>query len=235
MRAGGSGEKKPSFNVFFRGPNSAVPMRTMVAPSSMATSRSCDMPIDRCCKSVRLRQRAQPREIRARRLGVVGPGRHGHQPQQPQMRAAANGFHQRRHFSGAAPALASSADSFTSIITSSVLLLRIQAPRQLRRIHGLDHVENLGGILRFVGLQMADQMESRAGAIRLARRAWLRTPARSSRRIRGVPSRRLLESATAGNFLVTASKVMSSRLRPARAAAFAIRVSTCSSFSLSTG
>src|ERR1051326_4964996 len=28
------------FQIFLRGPNNAVPMRTMVAPSSMATSRS---------------------------------------------------------------------------------------------------------------------------------------------------------------------------------------------------
>ena len=40
--------KKTKLQTFFRGPNNAVPMRTMVAPSSMATSRSCDMPIDRC-------------------------------------------------------------------------------------------------------------------------------------------------------------------------------------------
>ena len=36
---------------FFRFPNSAVPMRTKVAPSSIATSKSCDMPMERCGSS----------------------------------------------------------------------------------------------------------------------------------------------------------------------------------------
>ncbi len=47
---------------FLRGPNSAVPTRTMVAPSWMATSRSCDIPIERCrkpCCSARSRSRTK--------------------------------------------------------------------------------------------------------------------------------------------------------------------------------
>src|SRR5258708_35677175 len=42
--------EKANLQSFFRGPNNAVPMRTMVAPSSIATSRSCDIPIDNCVK-----------------------------------------------------------------------------------------------------------------------------------------------------------------------------------------
>jgi hypothetical protein len=36
------------FHGLRRFPNSAVPTRTMVAPSSMAASRSCDMPMESC-------------------------------------------------------------------------------------------------------------------------------------------------------------------------------------------
>ncbi len=39
--------EKPDLQTFSRGPNKAVPMRTMVAPSSIATSRSCDIPMER--------------------------------------------------------------------------------------------------------------------------------------------------------------------------------------------
>jgi len=45
---GGQRGEKSDLQSFFRGPNSAVPMRTMVAPSSIAASRSCDIPIDNC-------------------------------------------------------------------------------------------------------------------------------------------------------------------------------------------
>ncbi len=47
--AGGRGRqrgKKPGPHAFGRRPNRAVPTRTIVAPSSIPTSRSCDMPID---------------------------------------------------------------------------------------------------------------------------------------------------------------------------------------------
>ena len=39
--------EESDFHGFFRGPNSAVPTRTWVAPSSTATSRSCDIPMER--------------------------------------------------------------------------------------------------------------------------------------------------------------------------------------------
>jgi hypothetical protein len=38
----------PTFMACGRFPNSAVPTRTMVAPSSMAASKSCDIPIESC-------------------------------------------------------------------------------------------------------------------------------------------------------------------------------------------
>lgn len=38
-------ERDRSFSYFLR-PNKAVPTRTCVAPSSMAASRSCDMPME---------------------------------------------------------------------------------------------------------------------------------------------------------------------------------------------
>ena len=56
----------------------------------MAASRSCDIPMESCgspCCSASSRRRA---EIRAARLlRVVGPRRHSHQAQQPQVRARA--------------------------------------------------------------------------------------------------------------------------------------------------
>ena len=41
----------------------------------------------------------------------------------------------------------------------------IQTPRELRRIHGLNYGEQFRRLLCLVGLQMADQMETRAGEI----------------------------------------------------------------------
>ncbi len=48
---------------------------------------------------------------------------------------------------------------------ASLPRVRVQTPRDLGRIHGLDDVENFGRFLRFVGLQMADEVVAGAGAI----------------------------------------------------------------------
>src|SRR6516164_8396677 len=52
---------------FLRLPNSAVPTLTQVAPSSMATSKSCDIPIESCgnpcCSAKRHRRRKYSREF----------------------------------------------------------------------------------------------------------------------------------------------------------------------------
>ena len=58
-----------------RGPNSAVPTRTMVAPSATATSRSSVMPIDRSARPRSSRQAGAAR--RERGAGPVGVARRG--------------------------------------------------------------------------------------------------------------------------------------------------------------
>src|SRR5205807_7441296 len=45
-RRGWQRRKKSDGQSFLRGPNSAVPTRTCVEPSSIAASRSCDIPMD---------------------------------------------------------------------------------------------------------------------------------------------------------------------------------------------
>ncbi len=134
---------------FRRGPNSAVPTRTIVAPSSMAASRSCDMPIDKLGQPVLLGQhraaarnkaatsRRRPTTAASSSIPADGDSRSRESPPPAPATSA-----------GSAPALASSADSFTSTMTSSGFPLVIQPPGQLWRIDGLDHVENLGGFLR---------------------------------------------------------------------------------------
>ena len=54
-------------------------MRTQVAPSSMATSRSFDMPIESSGTPKLSRQFAQPGEIRTRQFGILRPRRNRHQ------------------------------------------------------------------------------------------------------------------------------------------------------------
>ena len=76
-------------------PKIAVPTRTIVAPSSTATSKSWLMPIDSSrpasspSRRARSRERAQPPEERAAPLGVVEVGRQHHQAIDAQARRAA--------------------------------------------------------------------------------------------------------------------------------------------------
>ena len=95
-----------------RRPNSAVPTRTIVAPSAIAASRSSDMPIDSVSTSspslrAAVEQLAHPRELRPLQRRVVAGRRDRHQPAQPQPRQAANQAGQRERLRRRAAALAS--------------------------------------------------------------------------------------------------------------------------------
>ena len=82
-------------------PNSAVPTRTSVAPSSMAISKSWDMPIESAGRisgpiwaRTASRNSRRRREVGLRFLGIVEIGRHTHQAAQFQVRQTHDGFDQ---------------------------------------------------------------------------------------------------------------------------------------------
>ncbi len=110
---------RPSLFLSGFGPNNAVPTRTIVAPSSMATSRSCDIPMERCCRpfwTASSRKRAKYGRDRSASSDhggiVINPNNRkcGH----PRIASTSAGTSP-----GAAPALAGSVDNFTSISTES--------------------------------------------------------------------------------------------------------------------
>src|ERR1035441_7110707 len=100
-------------------PNKAVPMRTQVEPSSMAVSRSCDMPMESCVKPCN-----SPSSRRRRKIsrGASGSSDQGGMVIRPVRRrlghwrtAAINSGRS----AGRAPLLASSTESLTSSMMSS--------------------------------------------------------------------------------------------------------------------
>ena len=77
-----------------RSPKIAVPTRTMVAPSAIAASRSCDIPIESSGSIARHRAVfARPEDRRSKgraRCGIVVMRRHRHDPAQYERRAGSH-------------------------------------------------------------------------------------------------------------------------------------------------
>ena len=118
---------------------------------------------------MRRRQLPQPRKVGPRSLGVLIPRRHRHQPGQPQLRAGANRLHQRRQLRRVAAVLGVLFRELHFNHHFHRLAALVEPPRQLGRIHRLHHIEQLGRFLRFVRLQMADQVKPRPGERRQQR------------------------------------------------------------------
>ena len=78
-----------------RGPKIAVPTRTMVAPSSIATSKSPLIPIEQCSRPDCVAQLAEPLEPGPRRLRALRRGRDAHEPAHVEVAAARHGVEQR--------------------------------------------------------------------------------------------------------------------------------------------
>ena len=109
----------------YRAPKSAVPMRTSVAPSAMADSKSPLIPID-SVSSLRppafrsVKRRSQAREHRTLRGGVGLRRRHAHQAPQAQPGQAGDGASRGpADSSGATPPLVGSGTSATWMQTLS--------------------------------------------------------------------------------------------------------------------
>src|ERR1035441_2623252 len=120
--AGGRGRErgiKADGHAFVLLPNNAVPTRTQVEPSSMAVSRSCDIPMESCGRPCNLPSSRRRRKI-AR--GASGSSDQGGMVIRPVRRrwghwrtAAINSGRS----AGPAPLLASSPESLTSSMMSS--------------------------------------------------------------------------------------------------------------------
>ena len=130
----------------------------------MAASRSCDMPMERCsspCSAANSRRRRKY----GRDASVVGPWRHGHQAQQPQVRRGAHGGDERGQFLGRRRRLGLLRRKLDFKQHVKRLAGFVKAAGEFSRIHGLDATKQLRGAGALVALQVPDQMESRAGQI----------------------------------------------------------------------
>ena len=112
----------------------------------------------------------QATEVRSRFFRIFRPGRHGHEPSQTQVCAPFNRFDQRRQFLWRRALLR----LFPGQLHLDHYLYRlatgIQAPRELRGIHGLNDSEQLRCPLGLVRLQMPDEMKRR---VRQVLQSWI--------------------------------------------------------------
>jgi hypothetical protein len=116
-----------------------------------------------------LSQLTQAREIWTRGLCIVRPRRHGHQTQQTEVSTLADRLHQGGNVFGSCAGFSFFARKLHFNHDIQGLRFLIKTPGQLGCVHGLDHLEDLRRLLRFIGLQVPDQMESRARATRQLR------------------------------------------------------------------
>ena len=156
-----------NFHAWFLSPKMAVPMRTMVAPSATAASRSWDMPMDRV-SSGKPAARIVAKISRSRRNGArwavkssAGSGM-AIRPRKFSRGKAAIAWHSARASVGRATALA----GFAGDIHLDTDLQWRQRGRPLRRepfgnLEALDRMhpgEMFGNQARLVALQRADEM-----------------------------------------------------------------------------
>ena len=157
---------EPYRHTFFRLPNSAVPTRTQVAPSSMAASKSFDIPMESCgspCCSASSRKR--------RKYGRESSWSSDHggmviNPNSRRLGQAPIACDQFRKFLGPRAALGLLLGEFHFEHHFQPAPRLVQAAGELGGIHRLDHCKQLRRLAGFVGLQMADQVK--AGAFEAA-------------------------------------------------------------------
>ena len=154
-----------------RSPKIAVPTRTMVAPSSIATSKSWLMPIDSsasaaCVDALRneiVSETTQGGEIGAGVFRVGHRGRQQHQPdhangraaRRPLRRSATARRRERRAWSLRRPGRLESADRALRPPSAAALS---RAVTSSAIVHGVNDVEERGSLARLVGLQVSDEM-----------------------------------------------------------------------------
>ena len=215
-----------------RAPNSAVPTRTIVAPSAMAISKSSLMPIDSVSiVAVRAAQCveqglhategvASPRGVRQRGGDRHQPAqrearlrRRSHRPARRRPRAGSRACWLRRRCSPGSARSAAPRSSGRAAASRGTSFARSTVCTQSKAC---------AATRRLVGLQVADQVPLQVAHARPVRPASPRLPARSSRRRRAGPA-----AASAGDgprpaaVLLTASRRGGGR--PACRAALSIR------------
>ena len=174
-----------------RVPKIAEPIRTWVAPSSIAMAKSALMPIDSCFKPVAFRDLRGEREMRR---GRIVDRRDAHQPGNRQTIGVAARSDKiigvRRRDAGLLRLLAGV--ELHEQIRPAILLRDFLGQRfaNARAVHRMDGIEQRDRFLGLVGLQRADQMQRKAGMRRDQRRAILPwPPARDFRRTPVAPRR----------------------------------------------
>ena len=163
--AGGIGEWKPTFIAGDGVRTSAVPTRTHVDPSSMATSKSCDIPIDNCCSpyfSASCRRRTKygregsassvhggmvisPSSFRLRQSRTDETNSSSDIRIGPHLRLLGRQLHLQHYV-----------DWFAFVV---------QPAREFNGIDGLNDLEKLGGAPGLIRLQVTDQMKPRSREI----------------------------------------------------------------------
>ena len=137
---------------FGRSPKTARPTRTMVAPSSIATSKSSVMPIESSlsaspdCRRKAIAQLAQPREVRTRGLGASAWRRNRHQAVDFDLVARA-ASRSASTSSGATPVLLGSPPRFTSISTWHTRR-RLRTRNRVGQARGIERLNELEGARR---------------------------------------------------------------------------------------
>ena len=223
-----------------RSPNSARPTRTIVAPSSMATSKSSVMPIDssgpsgRAARSQPLAELAQRRERRPRRLRALDQPADRHQPADLERVERGEALQAPRAGRRAAkPGLG------RVVVDVDLEQDRIAARRSRAAHLAGQAIEPLGEPDRVDRLDRPRRPRAPGGpcstaagrpaasARRAPRAPWPRPPGRGSRRTSVSPAATASRNRRgASTVLDTATSVTSSGARPTRAQAAAMRART---------
>ena len=154
-----------------RRPKIAVPTRTIVAPSSIATSKSWLMPIESSAAGRPGSPAATSASRRSRSCrnhgressGFSGNGRHDHQPAQIEppwrrgrpARGRASSARRRRTSSPRAP---DRPEAGSAARVPTLDGRRVQPAEQVEAVDRLNPARTRGGLLRLVGLQVADEV-----------------------------------------------------------------------------
>ena len=145
-----------------RGPKMAVPMRTMVAPSSMAVSKSPDMPMESVSQCGPACGRSASNSARVRRklprASTPGFGM-AMRPRSRRRGKPRTWATSAPACSGATPAFRASASMFTWDADVDGLPRRsVQPAGDARPIHRMHPLETAGDVPRLVGLDGANEM-----------------------------------------------------------------------------
>ena len=206
-----------SQNHLSRGPKIAVPMRTMVAPSAMAASRSLDIPMDRVSIRGQLTQAFQLLRKRAKACALLR-GSASWWRGWPSVRAGAGGEERVRcrASSGSSPRNDAGFAGLTGDVHLQADLQRwqvirplfAQAPGDLDPVHAVHPVEMTRDGPGFVGLDRADEVpdQVRSSACGHFLQGFLQVALTEIPQAAGIGARRM---SSAGRVLLTARISMS--------------------------